>query len=48
MVAITGVVSREHAEKAVVSSMPEPFADLNRKAFTCGFERASEVFTAAQ
>jgi 2-oxoglutarate ferredoxin oxidoreductase subunit gamma len=48
MVAITGVVSREHAEQAVVSSMPEPFADLNRKAFTCGFERASEVFTAAQ
>lgn len=47
MVAISGVVSREHAEEAVASSFPEPFAAVNRKAFTQGFDRAREVFDAA-
>jgi 2-oxoglutarate ferredoxin oxidoreductase subunit gamma len=40
MVALTGQVSRENAEKAVLSSVPEAFLELNRKAFNTGFERA--------
>ena len=40
MVALTGQVSRENAEKAVLSSVPEAFIELNRKAFSIGFERA--------
>jgi 2-oxoglutarate ferredoxin oxidoreductase subunit gamma len=40
MVALTGQVSRENAEKAVLSSVPEAFIELNRKAFNTGFERA--------
>jgi len=40
MVALTGQVSRENAEKAVLSSVPEAFLELNRKAFNMGFERA--------
>jgi len=40
MVALTGQVSRENAEKAVLSSVPEAFIELNRKAFSIGFEKA--------
>jgi 2-oxoglutarate ferredoxin oxidoreductase subunit gamma len=40
MVALTGAVSRENAERAVVSSVPEAFIELNRKAFNMGFDRA--------
>lgn len=40
MVALTGQVTRENAEKAVLSSVPEAFIDLNKKAFNMGFERA--------
>src|SRR6266568_4363390 len=40
MVALTGQVSRENAEKAVLSSVPEAFIELNRKAFGIGFEKA--------
>ena len=40
MVALTGQVSRENAEKAVLSSVPEAFIELNRKAFSLGYERA--------
>jgi 2-oxoglutarate ferredoxin oxidoreductase subunit gamma len=40
MVALTGQVSRENAEKAVLSSVPEAFIELNRKAFSIGYERA--------
>ena len=40
MVALTGQVSRENAEKAVLSSVPEAFIELNRKAFSMGFEKA--------
>ena len=40
MVALTGQVSRENAEKAVLSSVPEAFIELNRKAFTIGYEKA--------
>jgi 2-oxoglutarate ferredoxin oxidoreductase subunit gamma len=40
MVALTGQVTRENAEKAVLSSVPEAFLDLNKKAFNMGFEKA--------
>jgi 2-oxoglutarate ferredoxin oxidoreductase subunit gamma len=40
MVALSGQVSRENAEKAVLSSVPEAFIELNRKAFSLGYERA--------
>lgn len=40
MVALTGQVSRENAEKAVLSSVPEAFIELNRKAFSIGYEKA--------
>jgi 2-oxoglutarate ferredoxin oxidoreductase subunit gamma len=40
MVALSGQVTRENAEKAVLSSVPEAFIELNKKAFTLGFERA--------
>jgi 2-oxoglutarate ferredoxin oxidoreductase subunit gamma len=40
MVALTGQVTRENAEKAVLSSVPEAFLDLNKKAFNMGFDRA--------
>lgn len=43
MVALTGQVSRENAEKAVLSSVPEAFIELNRKAFSIGFEKALEA-----
>lgn len=40
MVALTGQVTRENAEKAVLSSVPEAFIELNKKAFSMGYERA--------
>jgi 2-oxoglutarate ferredoxin oxidoreductase subunit gamma len=40
MVALTGIVSRESAEKAVLARVPEAFVDLNRKAFLTGYEKA--------
>lgn len=40
MVALTGVVSRESAEKAVLSRVPEAFLELNKKAFNLGYEKA--------
>jgi len=40
MVALTGQVSRENAEKAVLSSVPEAFIELNKKAFSIGYEKA--------
>jgi 2-oxoglutarate ferredoxin oxidoreductase subunit gamma len=40
MAALTGQVSRENAEKAVLSSVPEAFLELNKKAFSMGFEKA--------
>lgn len=40
MVALTGVVSRENGEKAVVSRVPEAFLELNRKAYAMGFDKA--------
>lgn len=40
MVALTGVVSRESAEKAVLARVPEAFLELNKKAFNMGYEKA--------
>ncbi|HEU0264602.1 MAG TPA: 2-oxoacid:acceptor oxidoreductase family protein [Geobacterales bacterium] len=41
MVALTGVVSKESAEKAVLSRVPEAFTELNKKAFQMGFDKAT-------
>ncbi len=41
MVALTGQVTFENAEKAVLSSVPEAFLELNKKAFSMGYERAA-------
>jgi len=40
MVALTGVVSKENAEKAVLARVPEAFLELNKKAFNVGYEKA--------
>ena len=40
MVALTGVVTKESAEKAVLSRVPEAFLELNKKAFNLGYEKA--------
>ncbi len=40
MVALTGVVTKESAEKAVLASVPEAFIELNKKAFQMGFDKA--------
>ncbi|HEY5975675.1 MAG TPA: 2-oxoacid:acceptor oxidoreductase family protein [Geobacteraceae bacterium] len=40
MVALTGVVSKDAAEKAVLSRVPEAFLELNKKAFNMGYEKA--------
>lgn len=40
MVALTGVVSKESAEKAVLSRVPEAFLELNKKAFNTGYDKA--------
>ena len=40
MVALTGVVTKEAAEKAVLARVPEAFLELNKKAFHLGFDKA--------
>ncbi len=40
MVALTGVVTKESAEKAVLSRVPEAFIELNKKAFQTGYDKA--------
>jgi 2-oxoglutarate ferredoxin oxidoreductase subunit gamma len=40
MVALTGVVTKENAEKAVLARVPEAFLELNKKAFNLGYEKA--------
>jgi len=40
MVALTGAVTRESAEKAVLARVPEAFLELNKKAFNIGYEKA--------
>lgn len=43
MIAMTGAVSREAGEKAVLAKVPEAFIDLNKKAYSLGFEKAKEM-----
>lgn len=43
MIAMTGAVSREAGEKAVLAKVPEAFIDLNKKAYSLGFEKAKEL-----
>jgi 2-oxoglutarate ferredoxin oxidoreductase subunit gamma len=43
MVALTGAVSREAAEQAVVSRVPEAFIELNKKAFNTGYEKVRSL-----
>jgi 2-oxoglutarate ferredoxin oxidoreductase subunit gamma len=40
MVALTDVVSKENAEKAVLARVPEAFLELNKKAFNIGYDKA--------
>jgi 2-oxoglutarate ferredoxin oxidoreductase subunit gamma len=39
MIALTGVVSREAGEKAVLAKVPTAFIELNKKAYNLGFEK---------
>ncbi len=43
MTELTGIVTREAMEKAVLSRVPEAFRDLNRKALQLGFDKAREM-----
>lgn len=43
MIALTDVVSRESGLKAVLAKVPEAFIDLNRKAYSIGFEKVKEA-----
>ena len=46
MIALTDVVSRETGEKAVLAKVPEAFIDLNKKAYSIGFEKVKEYMAA--
>ncbi len=43
MIALTGAVSREAGEKAVLAKVPEAFLDLNKKAYNLGFEKVKAL-----
>jgi 2-oxoglutarate ferredoxin oxidoreductase subunit gamma len=43
MVALTGIVSREAGEKAVLARVPEAFLELNKKAFNAGYEKMKSL-----
>ena len=43
MISLTGVVSREAGEQAVLSKVPEAFKELNQKAYSLGFEKVKEA-----
>jgi 2-oxoglutarate ferredoxin oxidoreductase subunit gamma len=43
MIALTDVVSREAGEKAVLAKVPEAFLELNKKAYSIGFEKVKEA-----
>ncbi|MDW7643719.1 MAG: 2-oxoacid:acceptor oxidoreductase family protein [Desulfuromonadales bacterium] len=43
MIALTGAVSREAGEKAVLARVPEAFLDLNKKAYALGYEKVKEL-----
>ncbi|GMR05334.1 MAG: 2-oxoacid:acceptor oxidoreductase family protein [Thermodesulfobacteriota bacterium] len=40
---LTGIVSHENIEKAVLSRVPPAFLDLNKKALQLGFEKAKDL-----
>jgi 2-oxoglutarate ferredoxin oxidoreductase subunit gamma len=43
MIGLTGVVSKEAGEEAVLRKVPEAFKDLNKKAFNLGYEKSKEL-----
>lgn len=43
MIALTDVVSREAGEQAVLRKVPEAFKDLNKKAYSLGFEKVKDL-----
>ncbi len=43
MIALTGAVSFEAGEKAVLAKVPEAFTDLNKKAFSLGYEKVKAL-----
>lgn len=40
---LTGIVTRDQIEKAVLSRVPPAFLELNKKALQLGFDRAAEL-----
>ena len=46
MIALTDVVSREAGEKAVLAKVPEAFIELNKKAYSIGFQKVKEFLAA--
>lgn len=46
MIALTDVVSREAGEKAVLAKVPEAFIELNKKAYSIGFQKVKEYLAA--
>ncbi|MFO7813596.1 MAG: 2-oxoacid:acceptor oxidoreductase family protein [Pelovirga sp.] len=43
MIALTDVVKRESGEQAVLAKVPEAFKDLNKKAYSLGFDKMKEI-----
>ena len=43
MIALTGIVSREAGEQAVLAKVPEAFKELNQKAYSLGFDKVKEA-----
>jgi 2-oxoglutarate ferredoxin oxidoreductase subunit gamma len=43
VIGLTGVVSKEAGEQAVLRKVPEAFKELNRKAYNMGYEKGKEL-----
>ncbi len=43
MIGLTGVVSKEAGEEAVLRKVPEAFKELNKKAYNLGYEKSKEL-----
>ncbi|MEZ4598693.1 MAG: 2-oxoacid:acceptor oxidoreductase family protein [Syntrophotaleaceae bacterium] len=43
MVALTGVVSREAGEQAVIARVPAAFVELNKKAYNAGYDKVRSL-----
>ncbi len=43
MIALTDIVARESGEKAVLAKVPEAFLDLNKKAYSTGYDKVKEL-----